>query len=117
MRKLIVHRQRALAMFAMKYHCVLDRERETFLAELKEREEPVHLWDETEGTLANGQTVSFDIGEGEHTLFVVACLEGRDLATETVAIPAGTADTAYVVVTDYDGNRRLGLRLLPAEQG
>lgn len=115
MRRLIVHRERALACFAMKYHCVIDRDREEFLAELKDRDQPVHLWGERERALSNGQTISIDIGEERTTFFVVACLDGWDLATEEVVIGPGKEDVSYVVLTDYDGNRRLGIRVVPME--
>lgn len=115
MRKLIVHRERALACFAMKYHCVVGRDREAFLRELASEEKSVHLWGETDRALKNGQTISLEVGEGATTLFVVACLDGRDMATEELAIPPGGEDRAFTVVTDYDGNRRLAIRLVPGE--
>ena len=116
MRHLIVHRERALACFAMKYHCIVGRDRETFLQELARQDQPVHLWDGSFPVLGNGQTLSIEIGAEGCTFFVVACLDGRDLATEEVTVGPGHGDVSYVVRTDYDGNRRLGIRLLPKEQ-
>ena len=115
MRRLIIHRERALACFAMKYHCIVNRDREEFLARLREEAQPVHLWDETEYALSNGQTVSIPIEDGGCRFFVVACLDGRDLATDEIAVVPGEEDVSFVVRTDYDGNRRLGIRLIPAE--
>ena len=115
MRRLILRRERALACFAMKYHCILDRNREEFLAELRMQDQPVHLWNETRYALSNGQTISIGIGEEGVRFFVVACLDGRDLATEEVVVGPGREDAAYVVRTDYDGNRRLGIHVVPAE--
>lgn len=116
MRKLIVHRERALACFAMKYHCVVDRDREEFLRALAEEEGSIHLWDEGDHALKNGQTISIELGEGRCTFFVVACLDGRDMATETVVIGPGGEDVYFTVVTDYDGNRRLAIRVEPGKR-
>lgn len=116
MRRLILHRERALACFAMKYHCILDRDRDGFLHELKEREQGIHLWNDGECSLKNGQTIQVELSEGEHTFFVVACLDGRDMATEPVVIRPGEEDVYWTVRTDYDGSRRLGILLLPTEQ-
>lgn len=115
MRRLIIHRERALACFAMKYHCMINRDREEFLAQLREDTQPVHLWDEGEYALSNGQTISIPIEDRGCRFFVVACLDGRDLATDEVVVPPGEGDVSCLVRTDYDGNRRLGIRLIPAE--
>ena len=116
MRKLVIHRERALACFAMKYHCIVGRERESFLAQLGEQGPGIHLWDGDEPTLQNGQTLSLQIGEEAVSFFVVACLDGRDLATEEVNIPVGEEDVYYTVRTDFDGDKRLGIHLLPTER-
>lgn len=112
MRELTVHRQRALACFAMEYYCVVGQDREVFLRGLAEQEGPVHRC--AAPALKNGQTIAGSIGEEETSLFVVACLDGRDLATETVTIPAGQEDAAYEVITDFDGDRKLAICIVPA---
>ena len=115
MRRLVIHRERALACFAMKYHCIVGRERERFLEELSKQGPGVHLWDGDEPTLQNGQTIGIVIGEEPVSFFVVACLDGWDLATEEVTIPAGEGDVYFTVRTDFDGDKRLSLQLIPAE--
>lgn len=115
MRQLIVHRERALACFAMKYHCIVNRDREEFLAQLREDTQSVHLWNEREYALSNGQTISIPIEDHGCRFFVVACLDGRDLATEEAAVDTGCEDVSFIVRTEYDGNRKLGIRLAPAE--
>lgn len=115
MRNLILHRQKALACFAMKYHCIVNEDREAFLRELAASDQPVHLFDQTDRALRNGETITLPIPEEGCRFFVVACLNGWDLPTEDVVVPPGTSDVRYTVVTDFDGNRSLSLRILPDE--
>lgn len=117
MRHLILHRQRALACFAMKYCCILNRDREAFLRS-PEGQDPLALLGSGIGpVLRNGETVSIDIGDGGCTFFVAACLDGRNLVTDEVVIPPGTEDAAYVIRTDYDGYKRLSICVVPAGDG
>lgn len=116
MRQLTVHRERALACFAMKYHCILNRDRGEFLTGLAGRDRRELLGWESEHMLRNGETISIPIGEEAGSFFAAVCLEGKDLATEAAAYPAGCEDLRYVIRTDYDGYRRLRLTLAPAEQ-
>lgn len=111
MRHLILRRERALACFATRYDCILNRPRQEFLDWL-EGQDLQQLMVQGVGTpLRNGETVTLDIGAEEATFFVVACLEKRALVTDTGEIPAGDQDVHYVVRTDYDGYRRLRLTL------
>lgn len=111
MRHLILRRERALACFATKYDCVLNRDREAFLDWLTGQELQQLMLQGVGTPLRNGETVTLDIGEEAATFFVAAYLEKRTLITETAEIPAGTQDVRYVVRTDYDGFRRLQLTL------
>lgn len=115
MRQLIVHRERALACFAMKYHCILNRDRGEFLAWLEGQDRQALLEWESEHMLRNGETIAIPVGEEAGSLLAAVCLEGRDLVTEAVAYPAGSEDLRYVIRTDYDGCRRLQLTLEPGE--
>lgn len=111
MRHLILRRERALACFATPYDCVLNRDREEFLAWL-EGEQLQSLMVQGVGTpVRNGETVTLDIGEEAAAFFVAAYLEKRALVTEAAEIPAGDQDVRYVVRTQYDGFRRLGITL------
>ena len=110
MRKLIVHRERALACFAMKYHCIVNEDREEFLRRLGEEDASIHLWNSRGYSLRNGERISISMGKEGCSFFVVACLDGRDLATETILIPPGEEDAECTVFTDFDGNRKLGIR-------
>lgn len=111
MRHLILRRERALACFATKYDCILNRDRQEFLDWLA-GQDLQRLMVQGVGTpLRNGETVTLDIGEEGATFFVAACLEKRALVTDTAEIPAGDQDVHYVVRTDYDGYRRLQLTL------
>lgn len=110
MRKLIVYRERALACFAMKYHCIVNEDREGFLRRLGEEDASIHLWNDGGYTLRNGETISIPIGEEGCAFFVVACLDGRDLATETIVVPPGEEDAVCTVFTDFDGNKKLDIR-------
>ena len=110
MRKLIVHRERALACFAMKYHCIVNEDREEFLRCLGEEDASIHLWNSRGYSLRNGERISIPIGEEGCRFFVLACLDGRDIATETLFVPAGEEDAFCTVFTDFDGNKKLGIR-------
>lgn len=110
MRNLIVHRERALACFAMKYHVIVNEDREAFLRRLAEEEGSIHLWNSGGYALRNGETVSIPLGEEGGRFFVVACLDGRDIATDPISVPAGAEDVRCTVFTDFDGNKRLAIR-------
>lgn len=111
MRHLILRRERALACFATKYDCVLNRDRGEFLDWLAGRDLPQLMVQGVGTPLRNGETVTLDIGEESTTFFVAAYLEKRALVTQAADIPAGDEDVCYVVRTDYDGFRRLQLTL------
>lgn len=115
MRKLILHRQKALACFAMKYHCIVNQDKECFLRELAALDQPVHLIDETDFALRNGETIALPLSEDGCRFFVVACLNGWDLPTNEIVVEPGTDDVFYTVVTDFDGNRRLRIYVEPAK--
>ncbi len=107
MRHLIVHRERALACFAMKYDCVLDREQADFLAELKGKDREELMLNAPGVPMRNGETITIELDEGEHRFFAAACLESRTMTTNDLTIPAGDADAEITVRTDYNGDRKL----------
>ena len=115
MRRLIVHRQRALACFAMTYYCLPGRVRP--LIDGAEEGEIPGLCREHGVPLRSGETAAMEIGEAPFEFFAVACLDGRSLIMDTCAIPAGTEDVRYDIITDYDGFRGLQVRLAPGGQG
>lgn len=111
MRHLILRRERALACFATSYYCVLGRDRAEFMDWLA-TQDPRELMARGEGVpLRNGETIALEIGQGSVSFFVAAYLEQRCLVTGQAEIGPGTEDEAWVVRTDYDGHRRLALRL------
>lgn len=113
MRQLIVHRQRALACFAMTYYCLPGPTRKLFDG-APEAELPALC--KTYGVpLANGESAAMQIDDTPFSFFAAACLGGRTVLTESCAIPAGTADVRFQIITDYDGFRHLQVRLAPAE--
>ena len=115
MRRLIVHRQRALACFAMTYYCLPSPIRP--LIEGMETGDVPALCRKHGVPLRSGETAAMEIGEAPFEFFAVACLDGRSLIMDTCAIPAGTEDVRYDIITDYDGFRRLQVRLAPGGQG
>ena len=66
MRHLIVHRERALACFAMKYDCVLDREQADFLAELEGKDRGELMLNAPGVPMRNGETIRRGCGCGDH---------------------------------------------------
>lgn len=111
MRHLILRRERALACFATKYDCVVNRDRGEFLDWLTGQDLPRLMLQGVGVPVRNGETVTLDIGEEAATFFVAAYLEKRVLITEAAEIPAGEQDVRFVVRTEYDGYRRLTLTL------
>lgn len=111
MRHLILRRERALACFATPYDCVLNRDREEFLAWLEGQELQTLMMQGVGTPVRNGETITLEIGEEAGGFFVAAYLEKRALVTEAAEIPAGDQDVRYVVRTQYDGFRRLGIVL------
>ena len=107
MRYLTVHRERALACFAMQYDCILNREQAAFVAEHEGRpiEEGLGDWPR----LRNGGTIRIEIGDGETTFFAVCQTEHKLLCTQTLTIPAGEESVNVLVKTEYNGDRKLSL--------
>ena len=115
MRKLYVKRQRALACFSVTYHCILGQSQEDHLRWVREQSRPELMRSREPGGMRNGETICLELGEGPSSIFVIAYLEQRDLMTRLLPIPAGTEDLLCTVVTQYDGNRRLALELVPGD--
>jgi len=113
MRKLYVTRKRALACFGLAYHCILGTSREEHLAWVKEQNREELMQDPGQAPVRNGETICLELGKEASSLFVIAYLEQRELMTQIIPIPAGTEDLWVSVVTDFDGNRRLSMRLVP----
>ncbi len=99
MRNLILSRKRALACFAIPYYCVLGNELPDGKSNL------------SAAPVRNGQRISLPIPEEEVDFYVAIPAERQMRFTQIVTIPAGTADVSYTVITDYNGNDRLGFYL------
>ena len=114
MRKLYVKRERALACFAISYHCVVGQSKQEHLrwAEAQDRQTLMLTRDEL--TVRSGETICLTLGEEASSLFVIAYQEHGFLASEEQPISAGTDDLYYLITTQFDGNRRLSLALAPA---
>ncbi len=115
MRKLYIKRQRALACFGLCYHAIVGVSQETHLAWVRQQPREELLRYHGPESLRNGETIALDIGEAESSVFVVAYLQQRELMTRLLPIPPGTEDLLCTVVTNYDGNRRLSLELVPGD--
>lgn len=112
-RRLFIRRERALACFALPYHCVIGQGREEHLrrAEDMDRDE---LMTSRENAVRNGETICLPLDREASTLFAAAYQEHGTLTTEELPIPAGADDLYFVIRTRFDGNRRLSLELAPA---
>lgn len=107
MRNLIVRRERALACFAMKYACILNRDQEQFITENAQQTLENGLGDWP--MLRNGESIRIVIPEKEMTFFAALQTEHKLMVTPVVTIEAGTEDTEILVQTEFDGNRKLSL--------
>ena len=111
MRKIYVTRERALACFGISYQWVIGETVDEHLIRIAgaDRESLMRKMDEK--TLQNGRQICFEIPETETTFFVIAYREHSELVSNKKKIPAGKMDLFYIVQTDYDGNKRLALKL------
>jgi hypothetical protein len=107
MRHISIRRERALAAFALKYYCVFDRNSEEFIAELERNEVTARFAHVGDVSLRNGERIRVGMDEEEHTLFVMIYTENKNIATNTVTIPAGAEEPSYQIITDFDGYRSL----------
>ena len=114
MRKLIVSRQRALACFGTAYHCIIGQSIEAHQQWASEQDRDVLMTSHAQNSIRNGETIMMEIPEDATTMFIIAYLEQRNLTTQKLTIPAGQTDLHYVVITNFDGNRRLSLELREA---
>lgn len=101
MRRLIIHRQRALMAFGIRYYCVLDRDREEYLKDLEARREPMGV------PVENGGNAVLEMDAGAHSFFVVAPRESRPIITGEIPVPPGEEDAVFAILTDM----RQGMRI------
>ena len=113
MRKLYVTRKRALACFGLAYHCILGKSKEEHLSWVEEQSRQVLMQSHGPTAIRNGETLCLELGEGQSSLFVIAYLEQRNLMTQIIPIPAGDKDLWVSVITEFDGNRRISMKLIP----
>lgn len=110
MRYLILHRERALAAFALTYYCHLNRDRQKHMEDLSHMSDP-RLEAQGDYGLKNGQTLKIPIDETEGQFFMGIYTQTKNHVSGQVPIPAGTEDVAYRIITDYDGDKRLAFRI------
>ena len=108
MRYLTVQRERALACFAMKYACILNRDQEQFIAENAQRtlEDGLGDWP----MLRNGECIRIEITEQATTFFAALQTEHKLMVTPVVTIEEGAGNAEILVQTEFDGNRKLSLK-------
>lgn len=110
MRYLILHRERALAAFALTYYCHLNRDRTVHMEALEQMAEP-RLEARGDYGLKNGQTIKIPISQEENQFFIGIYTQQKNHVSGSVPIPAGETDVAYRILTDYDGDKRLSFRI------
>lgn len=112
MRNLVIHRERALAAFALTYFIHVDRDREQHLRDLAEMQDP-RLEARGDYGLKNGQTVKIPIEETGTRFFVGIYTQEKNHVSLQVPVEQGTEDVYFKIVTDFDGNKRLSFRIEP----
>lgn len=113
MGRLIVHRERALGAFALKYHCFFGQDREAFMQALEQVPMDERAQLPSDCTLKNGERVTVELGERGTCFFVAVYLESRTIVTPAVEVPPG--DSVYTIVTNFDRYLGLSLRVEPGE--
>jgi hypothetical protein len=111
MRTCIVHRERALACFSIPYFCLLDEDRAALVAGLEGKDQAALLQTSAGVPIRNGQTLRLPIPETGARFFVAAYLGGRNVISDEFVIPAGSEDVSFTIFTEYDGCRRLDVRV------
>ena len=114
MRNLIIHRERALAAFALTYYVHVNRDREQHLQALSEMADS-RLEARGDYGLRNGQTVKIPIEETGAMFFVGIYTQEKNHVSQQVSVEPGTEDVSFKIVTDFDGNKRLSFRIEPME--
>ena len=114
MRNLIIHRERALAAFALSYHIHVNRDREEHLRALEAMADP-RLEARGDYALKNGQTLKIPMDESGGSFFVGIYTQEKNHVSLPVPVPPGHEDAAFRIITDFDGNKRLSFRLAPME--
>ena len=112
-RRLFIRRERALACFALPYHCVIGQGREEHLRRTENMDRG-ELMLSRENAVRNGETICLPLDREASTIFAAAYQEHGTLTTEELPIPAGADDLYFVIRTQFDGDRRLSLELAPA---
>ncbi len=115
MRKLYLKRERALACFALPYHCVIGQTIEAHMRWAETQDPQALMLSLGPDTVQNGETLCFSLGEEFSSIFVIAYQQHGALVTEELPIPPGRSDLYFVVRTPFDGNRRLSLELTASE--
>lgn len=116
MRKLILHRQRALIAFALKYYCVTGQDRAAFMARLPQEKAAAWAGQSPFPSLRNGETITIDLPETGGSFFVAVFLEDRSIVTEPVVIGPGTEDVEYMILTDRAPYKGMGVALAEVRQ-
>lgn len=111
MRKLTLHRERALACFAVKYYCVIDQDQEAFLQSLIGQDQEQMMLSGEGVPLRNGETIQIELDENAHSFFAVVYLQSRNMTTEPAEIPAGDADVSFTIHTNFNGDKQLNFSL------
>lgn len=115
MRTLTLYRERALAGFALRYFCMLGRDRTKFIESLRQLEDP-----RANGTgdvaLRNGERIKLEIDETETNIFAVVYLESRCIVTPSIPIPAGTEDLGFQLDTGFDQYLGMTVTVRPMEK-
>ncbi len=110
MRNLVIHRERALAAFALTYYIHLNRDRDQHLQALQQMADP-RLEARGDYGLKNGQTVKIPIGEEGTRFFVGIYTQEKNHVSLQVPVEPGKEDVYFQIVTDFDGNKRLSFRI------
>lgn len=116
MRHLILHRQRALIGFALKYYCIMGGDREAFMKSLAWEKAAALAGESRHRALRNGETITVELPQAGGSFFVAVFLEDRSIVTDPVVIGPGEADAEYVILTDRAPYKGMGIALAKVEQ-
>lgn len=109
MRHLQIHRERALACFAISYFCFCDQDPAIFASPMTKDHFDSLVKEKSGLGFRNGESKTVEIDDQAHTLFAAAWRESGCLITNLSPIPEGSDPVSKVIITDYDGAKRLSL--------
>ena len=104
MRRLTIHRKKALAGFAVPYFCFIDTDMTSFCGKMPHEDFITRADENYAVSFKNGESKTMLIDDEQHVLSAVIWRQVGNYVMLPALVPAGTEDLSYSLITDYNGN-------------